>query len=247
MENTIKFYVTKIKHSIISFFVSVVVIFMTIFFVYYDAYGTNMFVIPKDMNKKIEKYDALSIDATKNLTVFFGDSLTEFCDTQEWYSSIPNYNRGISSDTTSGMLARLEGNVLALEPSTLVILGGTNDINMGISNTTIVNNLRQIALTTQEAFPECRIIFQSLYPVNPQKRPYFLNAVKNRNNEDIIQINTMLEEVCIEYGWQYVDLYSILADENGNLHNDLTMDGLHVNDAGYKIISHILTPYILGE
>jgi lysophospholipase L1-like esterase len=40
-------------------------------------------------------------------------------------------NRGISGDTTRGMLIRLEADVLALQPKAVVMLMGTNDLEEG--------------------------------------------------------------------------------------------------------------------
>ena len=37
-------------------------------------------------------------------------------------------NRGISGDTTRGMLLRLDDDVLSLDPSAVVMLMGTNDL-----------------------------------------------------------------------------------------------------------------------
>jgi lysophospholipase L1-like esterase len=37
-------------------------------------------------------------------------------------------NRGISGDTTRGVLIRMQGDVLALNPKGVVILIGTNDL-----------------------------------------------------------------------------------------------------------------------
>ena len=54
-------------------------------------------------------------------------------------------NRGISGDTTRGMLIRLKEDVLALQPSAVVLLMGTNDLEEGATPEVIAGNLKLIA------------------------------------------------------------------------------------------------------
>lgn len=238
-------YYRKILHSIICFYVSVITTVMIIFFVYYDAYGNYMSTMLKDQGAKSEHYAELNLTAEKGRTVFFGDSITELCDLSEYYPEIETYNRGISGDTTGGMFKRLESNILAIEPTTLVFLGGTNDLGHGYSPQQIAANIEQILKRTRESLPDCKIIVQSVYPVNPYKRPPFLNAVKSRKNSDIDTLNSLLPDICDKYGAIFVDIHSLLVDEDGNLNKDYTMDGLHIKAEGYKIISKAIKEYIL--
>src|SRR5688500_10406964 len=66
----------------------------------------------------------------QGVIVFMGDSIT-----QAWQRLIPDFfssrnyvNKGIGGQTTSQMMARFNGDVLALHPHAVVLLGGTNDI-----------------------------------------------------------------------------------------------------------------------
>lgn len=237
-------YYRKILHSIICFYVSVITTVMIIFFVYYDAYGSYLTTILKDQSVKAQSYAEQNKSAEKGRTVFFGDSITELCDLSEYYPEIKTYNRGISGDTTSGMLKRLESNVLNIEPSTLVFLGGTNDLGHGVSPQKIASNINEILKRTRNALPDCKIIVQSVYPVNPDKRPPFLNAVKSRKNSDILAVNELLPNICDNYGAIYVDIHSLLKDDEGKLNKEYTMDGLHIKDKGYRIISQELKKYL---
>ena len=75
-----------------------------------------------------QKTFAASRAADHGGVVFLGDSITEIAPLAKLFPSIHTVNRGISGDTTRGMLFRLDDNVLDLEPSAVVILGGTNDM-----------------------------------------------------------------------------------------------------------------------
>ena len=42
------------------------------------------------------------------------------------------YNKGVSGETTSDMMRRLDSDVLSVKPSYTIILGGSNDIGWGV-------------------------------------------------------------------------------------------------------------------
>ena len=68
--------------------------------------------------------------------VFLGDSITEgfgVSSDECWVSGLPGetVNRGISGDTTEGMVRRFPAHVVAEHPDYVVIMGGLNDIGLG--------------------------------------------------------------------------------------------------------------------
>jgi len=87
-----------------------------------------------------------SVEADQEAIVFFGDSIT-----QGWSELLePSFpglkvaNRGISGDTTRGMLIRLDEDVIALNPSAVVMLMGTNDLAENATPEQIAGNVRLI-------------------------------------------------------------------------------------------------------
>lgn len=224
---------------------AVIILALSIFLAFYAAYGNILFTILGNKSTKAERYDEMNLSAQKGQTVFFGDSLTEFYDTTSAFPSFTNYNRGISGDTTDGMLERLDGNVLAIEPSRIVFLGGANDLNHGLTPDEIVANIREILTRIRTALPDCEVFVQSLYPVNPYTQPTYLNSVADRKNSDILKINEALIPLCEELGCTYVNVHDSLTDEDGNLNEKLTKDGLHVTEDGYAIVTEILSGYLL--
>ena len=82
--------------------------------------------------KKYQKENtALSIPSSdQKRIVFMGDSITEFWSVIDPdYFSVKSYiNRGISGQTTPQMLIRFRTDVIALQPTAVVILAGINDI-----------------------------------------------------------------------------------------------------------------------
>ena len=67
--------------------------------------------------------------------VFLGDSITEHGNWNEWFPATPLVNRGISGDTTAGVLARLD---TAIDnPLAVFLLIGTNDLAFGVKQAAI--------------------------------------------------------------------------------------------------------------
>lgn len=235
------------KRRLVAFFTvtAALLIVLSVFLAYYAAYGDILFTILGSKSAKAKKYTELNASAQKGQTVFFGDSLTEFYDTDSAFPSFASYNRGISGDTTDGMLSRLDSNLLALEPSRIVFLGGANDLNHGLSPDEIVANIREILSKIKTSLPECEVYVETLYPVNPDTRPLYLNSVADRKNEDILKINAALIPLCEEMGVTLINVHDSLTDADGKLREELTMDGLHVNKDGYSIVTNILSEYLL--
>jgi lysophospholipase L1-like esterase len=80
------------------------------------------------------------------------------------------------------------------------------------------------------------VVFASLLPVNN----YTEDAKESfalRPRERILALNTWLKDYCAKNGLVYLDYFSALVDDKGMLKRDLTGDGLHPNDAGYKIMA----------
>lgn len=235
------------KIRLTAFFASValVLLILAVFLAYYSAYGEILFTIKGNKNAKEARYDEMNESARHGQTVFFGDSLTEFYDTDAAFPSFTNYNRGISGDTTQGMLQRLDNNVLSIKPSRVIFLGGANDLNRGYTPGQIVANIREILTRIKTSLPDCEVYVESLYPVNPYTRPIYLNSVADRKNSDILAINEALAPLCEELGCTYINVHDSLTDGDGNLRAELTMDGLHVNAEGYATVTRILSGYLV--
>src|SRR5436190_165533 len=89
---------------------------------------------------------ASRIEKDHNAVVLLGDSITQGWgeDFSAWFPAMKIANRGISGDTSRGVLIRLEGDVLDLEPRAVVLLIGTNDLEEKADPETIAGNLKLI-------------------------------------------------------------------------------------------------------
>lgn len=177
-----------------------------------------------------------------------GDSLTEFFRVNEFFPGAYVINRGIGSDTTDGVLSRLPESVYELSPSKVFILIGTNDIAEKKSEQNIIGNIWEIVTRIQENCPDTKIFLESIYPVSYEKnkkiKKHYLGA---RDNEKICSINEKLRLMAKEKGITYIDVFSHLINEEGNIRLEYTVEGLHLTISGYQKVAEVLMPYVMGD
>ncbi|HEY9673036.1 MAG TPA: GDSL-type esterase/lipase family protein [Waterburya sp.] len=162
--------------------------------------------------------------------VFLGDSITDCCEWQELFRGVSIKNRGISGDTTNGILNRLD-EVVQAKPKKVFIMIGINDINQGKTVSDIFQNYWTILKYFKEKTPLTKVFVQSLLPVNNQLFPNY------QTNHKVIQLNTKIKELAQEWSFQYVDLFSAFSDKDkdNGLNPHYTTDGIHLNGRGYLV------------
>lgn len=165
--------------------------------------------------------------------VFLGDSLTDCCEWQEFFRNVSIKNRGISADTTNGILNRID-EIVEPQPQKVFILIGINDLNQGRRIDDIFNNYQLILKVFKEKAPQTKVFVQSLLPVNNQRFP------NNGVNSKVTELNTKLKNLAQDLSFQYIDLFSSFLDEDYQLDTRYTTDGLHLNGQGYLIWQEII-------
>jgi len=171
--------------------------------------------------------------------VFIGDSITQDYNVYEYFNGIKVYNRGIGGDTTEGLLRRLDVSVFDLKPTKVILLIGTNDFAiLKSSPQEIFNRIESIISTIRNFDINIQIILQSVYPVNSKLSPM---TVLPRSNAQISSLNGMLKTIP---NVTYVDLYQLLIDQHDQLNPLYTVEGLHINEMGYALITETLMKLI---
>jgi len=174
--------------------------------------------------------------AGENRVVFYGDSITDIWHLDQYFPGKPYVNRGIGGQTTPQMLVRFRQDVIDLHPKVVVILAGTNDIagNTGpMPNEDIEANLASMAELARAH--GIGVVFSSVLPVHnytEKSKDFFAQRPPAR----ILELNTWLKDYSAKNGVTYLDYFSALVDDKGLLKKELADDGLHPNDAGYKIM-----------
>ena len=167
--------------------------------------------------------------------VFMGNSITDV-----WaryfpamFPGKPYVGRGISGQTTPQMLVRFRQDVLALQPAVVVILAGTNDIagNTGPATLAMIED-NFMSMTELAQRNGIRVVLASVLPVYDYPwRPGLTPAPK------IAALNAWMKAYAARVGAVYLDYYTAMVDERQGLRSDLTYDGVHPTEAGYRVMA----------
>jgi lysophospholipase L1-like esterase len=177
--------------------------------------------------------------AQQHAIVFLGDSITQGWG-DDFRGAFPNLkvaNRGISGDISRGLLARVDDDVLALDPECVILLIGTNDIKLKVPLKGIANNVKLLIEKIANHNPKTPIILCQVMPAS--------GAKQQRPKEKIRELNQLLAEVA--RGNEQVtllDTYTLFANSDGEAKLEEFPDLLHPNDAGYNKWKAALWPLL---
>ncbi|USD62272.1 hypothetical protein J4N45_23130 [Vibrio sp. SCSIO 43140] len=163
--------------------------------------------------------------------VFIGDSITDGSDWNDVFPDKIIANRGISGDTTDGVLKRMD-TILNTKAEKAFVMIGTNDVSRGFDVETIFKNYVEILdlLLSNDIEP---IVQSTLFTYNDEMR----------DNRTIKALNKKLKTFCENNDITYVDLNAILS-KNETLIKKYSDDGLHLNGSGYVAWSKIIEEHV---
>ena len=170
---------------------------------------------------------AARVERDRNAVVLLGDSITQGWgeDFSAWFPGMKIANRGISGDTSRGVLIRLQEDVLALHPQAVILLIGTNDLEEKASPETIAANLKLMVAELARHDPKMPIVLCQVFPSAASKsRPADKIKKVNQLYADAVKGNAQVT---------LLETWPLLADANGDAILAEFPDLLHPNLAGY--------------
>ena len=181
---------------------------------------------------------AKQVKQDQGALVFLGDSIT-----QGWgdnfrghFKGVKVANRGISGDTTRGVLIRLQEDVLSLNPKGVVILIGTNDLEEKATPEVISGNLKLIISALKKHNAKMPIILCNTFPSS---------ATKRRPADQIKKINQLyFAAVKGDAQITVLDTWLLFADAKGDAKKPEFPDLLHPNQIGYDKWAAALRPLL---
>ena len=172
-------------------------------------------------------------------TVMLGNSLTERGAWADLLQDSLVVNRGIGGDCVAGMTARL-GAIVAGKPRALFLMAGVNDLIFSrITPEALLGQYERLLDAIHAASPRTTVFIQSLLPLDEvQNEEYF--AGKNARIE---AFNALLRDMARRRGLDYIDIRSRMV-RDGKMPAEYTVDGIHLNAAGYAVWVDVLRPYL---
>ena len=120
----------------------------------------------------------------------------------------------------------------AQQPRALYILLGTNVLNRDGDYSSFLTYYRLMLDMVSQSLPNTTIYVQSITPVRPEVREKHPGLYKER----LCQINDELAAIALEKNCVFLNLWEVLADENGDLKAEYAQpDGYHVKPDGYSV------------
>ncbi|BCS34843.1 hypothetical protein TBR22_A40690 [Luteitalea sp. TBR-22] len=179
---------------------------------------------------------ASEVQQDQGAVVLLGDSIT-----QGWNDRLPAAfpgmkiaNRGISGDTSRGVLLRLQDDVLALHPKAVVLLIGTNDLEEGARPDVVESNVRTILSAFRAYDPAMPVVLCQVFPSSAKmKRPSPLIKETNARLMGLVRNDPQVTAI---------ETWRLWADADGDAPVGEFPDLLHLNDAGYARWAAALRP-----
>ena len=150
------------------------------------------------------------------------------------------YNKGISGDTSGGMLARLERDVLRENPDIVFVMGGANDFIMGCDLGVVKANL--MAIVHQLYAARKKVILGIEIAGDPEHiRKDWANLTDFYEvNEKVAAMAKWLPDFCTAFQIPYVNLYQEFHDTIRGRETQYFFDGVHPNSKGHRLMADII-------
>lgn len=173
-----------------------------------------------EMLKNSDKYE----------TMMLGDSITDEGLWDELLENNKVQNRGISGDTTSGVLDRLDSINKSIKQVFIMI--GVNDIMRGKEVDEIYTNYLKIIKTFKDK--NIKVYIQSTLFIGEKRMENF--------NPKVEELNKRLEKYANENQITFINLNPIFAPQKV-LKKEFTSDDLHLNGSAYKLWANEIKKY----
>jgi hypothetical protein len=180
--------------------------------------------------QRVSFFDLIKSESRSRI-VMLGDSITNGCEWSELLSRNDVVNRGISGDTTDGILTRID-QIISLRPQKVFLMIGINDLYKEIPVSKILSNYQDII--TKLRAENIEVLVQST-----------LNVKKNvtQRNLQVNELNRGLRTYCRDHGIRFIDLNRILAPD-GFLLDKYSNDVVHLMGEGYAKWKDAIVPFL---
>lgn len=169
-----------------------------------------------------------------NNVAFIGDSRTQAFLMYAGLKDVQDYtNIGLMVDTalTKKFITNDNGKKITIledlatkNIDTIYIMLGINELGW-IYNDIFIKDYENLIDKILEVRPNCEIIVQSIIPVTKTKS----EGDSIYNNDKITEYNNLIKDMAKRKGIKYIDLCPVLADKSGNLPEEASTDGIHLN------------------
>ena len=190
-----------------------------------------------ETNKESQVNENNTNSKTRNFgsnVAFIGDSRTQAFIMYAGLSKVIDYtNIGLMVDTavSKKFITNSNGEKITIledlknkDINTIYIMLGINELGW-VYSSIFINKYEELINKILEIKPNCEIIIQSIIPVTKTKS----DNDKIYNNNKIKEYNRLIEDMAKRLNIKYINLVPALTNENGDLPENASTDGIHLN------------------
>ena len=185
--------------------------------------------------RTFERQDQLAPPA-ENAIVFVGSSSIRFWDLQRWLPGYPLINRGYGGSIMSDSVYFADQLVTKYRPRMVIVYAGDNDVARDIVAEQVAADFGRFVKKIRQQLPQVRVIYISIKPSPARWQLWNQMADANAKIKQLVDADPQMD---------YVDVATPMLGADGRPRRELfVMDGLHLNDAGYRLWTDLIRPYL---
>jgi len=161
---------------------------------------------------------------------------------QEWLGgSVEIQVRGICGELTNEMVRRFRRDVVQVQPSHVIVLGGTNDLGWKVPPAEIMGNLLSMyelarasqILPVPVTVPSIRV---DVADGGPDAVEWVGQHLTSR-----AELNGRIRAYALSHDLPWIDLFGATVEPvTGQLAAQYSNDGLHLTTSGYRLLAQLL-------
>lgn len=177
--------------------------------------------------------------------MFVGDSLTEWFKELNEISNVLNF--GIVGNKTNEIIGRLE-NIVRERPDKVFLMVGINDFFTnkgkwgGELRTPLLESYNVMLKILKMSLPNTTFYIQAILPVSESELAASDEVVSF--NQEIDQLNIEIEKLAKDFNMNFLNFTKDFKDIDGTLKKEYTIDGTHLSESAYKLLSSLLDEFI---
>ncbi len=177
-------------------------------------------------------------EADSSRVVFLGASITQRWDFDKFLPEFPIINRGVGGQLVPGILARYKRDVLDLKPKAVIIKFCSINIRPEMPGKVLKDGM---SMLTQLA--EANGIIPIVSTIIPAGKPE-ARIGDYSVADSLAEFNRWVRQLAADHDYPLIDFAEAIGDENGFLPRDCSVDPVHLNDKGYRIVSDAVRPVL---
>jgi lysophospholipase L1-like esterase len=171
--------------------------------------------------------------------VFVGSSSIRMWNLAKWFPDLPVLNRGFGGSQICDAVHF--ANVLAIKhkPRAIVFYSGDNDVASGKSAEQVHRDFCEFMKKVRASLPETLVVCISIKP----------SIARWKLRDAMREANRLIAgEARRDKHLEFIDVWPNMLGDDGQPRKEIFLeDGLHMNDAGYKLWADLVAPLLRDD